>query len=197
LRKIFLTFLFLILAVSAFWLYRVRARAEAAEFSPAVNDIFVLRAGTTINAFLRNGIAKEAATGDSVTAFVSEPVMLGNEVVIPTEAELKGSLEQISVSHKRAELLIRFSVLVIRGQRFNIDARQVSVRVPIVSDIDELRASFETLMATTLGTSIGGGSGDPRLVKRGLLEGTKMLDTTGISIPIAVTLTKDLKVQAS
>ena len=195
-RKIVLTALFLMLAMSAIWSYRVRAGAEAAEFSPAVNETFVLRAGTAIHALLRNGIGREAATGDSITAFVSEPVMLDNNVVIPSEAELKGSLEQISVSHKRAELLVRFSGLVIRRQRFNIDAGQVSVRVPIVNDIDELSAAFETLMATTLGTSFGGGSGDPRLVERGLIEGSRILDTTGISIPIAVTLTKDLKVQA-
>jgi hypothetical protein len=197
LRKIFLTFLFLMLAMSAIWSYRVHAKAESVEFSPAVNETFVLRAGTAINALLRNGIGREAATGDSITAFVSEPVIWDNEVVIPAEAELKGSLEQISVSNKQAELLIRFSVLVIRGQRFDIDARQVSVRVPIVSDIDELSAAFETLAASTLGTSIGGASGDPRLVERGLLEGTKILDTTGISIPIAVTLSRDLDVQAS
>ena len=183
--------------MSAIWSYRVRTGAETAEFSPAANDIFVLRAGTAINALLRNGVGKEAATGDSITAFVSKPVMLGNKIVIPAETELKGSLEQISVSHKRAELLIRFSVLVIHGLRFNIDARQVSVEVPIVNDIDELRDAFETLIATTLGTSVGGESGDPRLIERGLLEGTKMLDTTGISIPIAVTLTRDLKVQSS
>ena len=196
-RKVFLTFLFLILAVSAIWSYRVRAGAEAAEFSPVSNDIFVLRAGAAINAFLRNGIGKEAATGDSITAFVSEPIVLDSEIVIPAQAELKGSLEQISISHGRAELLISFSELVIRGHRFKIDTRPVSVRVPVVSDIDQLSAAFETLMATTFGTSIGGASGDRRLLERGLLESTKLLGATGISIPIDVTLTRNLEVQIS
>jgi hypothetical protein len=194
-RKIVLTVLFLMLAMSAIWSYRVRAAAEVAELQPAANETFVLRAGTPIDALVRNGIGREAKTGDSLTAFVSNPVSSDHSVVIPSEAQLKGRLEQISVADGRAEVRIRFSALLIRGQRFDIHARQVSVRIPVVSDIEELSAALGTLIATSLGTSLGAASGDRRLAERGLLEGTKIVDATGISIPVTVTLTRNLEVQ--
>jgi hypothetical protein len=197
LRKLFVTFLFLMLAMSAIWSYRVRAAGEAAELRPAANETFVLPAGTAIDALVRNGIGRDAKAGDRITAFVSNPVSSDHSVVIPVEAQLQGNLEQISIAHHRAEVRIRFSALLIHGQRFDIHARQVSVRMPIVTDIDELSAALETLMATSLGTSIGAASGDRRLVERGLLEGTKIVDATGISIPVTVTLTRNLEVKRS
>jgi hypothetical protein len=197
LRKIFLTFLFLMLAMSAIWSYRVRAAAKATELPPAAKETFVLPPGTSIDALVRNGIGRDAKTGDRLIAFVSNPVSSDHSVVIPVEAQLKGSLEQISIAHRRAEVRICFSALLIRGQSFDIHAREVSVRMPIVTDIDELSAALETLMATSLGTSIGAASGDRRLVERGLFEGTKIVDATGISIPVTVTLTRNLEVQRS
>jgi len=193
-RKIILTVLSLMLAMSAIWSYRVHAAAEATKLPPAVNAPSVLRSGTAIDALVRNGIGRDAKAGDSFTAFVSNPLVVGNKVVIPSEAQLKGNLEQVTLSDGRAEVRIRFSMLVIRQQPFKIHARQVTLRIPVVSDIEELSAALKTLMATSLGTSIGAASGDDRLLERGLLEGTKIVEATGISIPISVTLTRDLTV---
>jgi hypothetical protein len=193
-RKIALTFLSLMLAMSAVWSYRVRAAADASELPPAVIETFVLPAGTAIGALLRNGIAADATNGDTLTAFVSNPVVSDHTIVIPPEAQLKGRLEQVLISDGRATVRIRFSALLIRGRRFNIQARQISVRSPTVSDIDAISAALKTLMTTTLGTSIGAASGDVRLVERGLLESTKTVEATVISIPIRVTLTRSLKV---
>jgi hypothetical protein len=183
--------------MSAIWSYRVRAAEEAAELPPSINESFVLPSGTAIDALLRNGIGRDATPGESVTAFVSNPVTSGGTVVIPAEAQLNGTLEQISVTDRRAEVLIRFSVLSIRGRPYTIDARDVMLRLPVVSDIEGLSAAFKALMATSLGTSIGAASRDERLVERGLLEGTKMVQTTGISIPITVTITRNLSLEAA
>jgi hypothetical protein len=122
--------------------------------------------------------------------------MSGGTVVIPTEAQLNGTLEQISVTDGRADVLIRFSVLSIRGRPFTIEAHDVMLRLPVVSDIEGLSAAFKALIATSLGTSVAAASGDERLVQRGLLEGTKMVEATGISIPITVTLTRNLGLDA-
>src|SRR5262245_19740483 len=75
-----------LLAISAFWAYRVRAAAEAAQFVPISTKRELVPAGMAISGVIRNGFARSAAAGDTVTAFVSIPVIWHDRVVIPPGA---------------------------------------------------------------------------------------------------------------
>src|SRR5512147_2969497 len=88
-----------ILGLTAFRLYRVKATAEEADqFAPAGARQTLIPAGTEITAVLRNGIAESATAGDPVRAFVSEPVVVNGSVVIAPGAQLRGELQEISIS---------------------------------------------------------------------------------------------------
>jgi hypothetical protein len=178
-------------AIFALWSYRVRAAGEAAEFLPTTKSV-LLPAGSAIETVLRNGIASSAAVGDSVTAFVSAPVIFKGRVVIPAGAHLKGRLEQLSVAGATGKARLSFTDLLIRSRSYSIQTGDVNVVIPVQSDIAILGAALSTPMAATLGAVVGAASGDIRLIIRGLYEGAGVPEPEKAQVPITVVLALDL-----
>jgi hypothetical protein len=175
-----------------FWSYRVRAAEEAAEFAPTTINHVVLPAGTALEATIKKGFASSAARGDIVTALVSRPTVVDSRLRIPSDARLKGSLQNFCVSKTTGKAWISFTVLQTRDRSVAIYTRPVVVMTPIVSDDEILRAALRTLVGAALGAAMGAGSGDVRLIDYGLISGMGVSMPVKATVPITVILVKDV-----
>src|SRR5215469_4333508 len=128
-RRFTVSLFLVMVAISAFWYNRVRAVAEAAEFSPARGNAVLVPAGTPIQAVIRTGIASLSRSGDTVTAFVSAPVVFDGKVAIPAESVMTGTLESFSPSDRHAEAHMRFTKLRIRDRTFDIQSKGLLLTV--------------------------------------------------------------------
>jgi hypothetical protein len=180
-------------AISWFWSYWVRADEEAAQFTPLRIQPETLPAGMAIQAVIKHGIRKSTEKGDVVTALVSKPVVMHDRLVIPSGAQLKGDLEDVSVLDGAATAKIHFNVLLTGGNAIAIQTRQIVITTPIRSDIQTVSKGLKTIVGASLGAAVGAASGDPRVVSRGLIEGAVATTSAGSPVPITVILTRDLE----
>jgi hypothetical protein len=183
----------LLLALSAFWLYRVRVAAQAAQFVPTSVEPVLVPAGTAISAVMRNGIASAALAGDTVTAFVSTPVSSQGTFVIPSGAQLKGRLEKFSVSGTIGTARIRFNSLCMRQRCFDIQTRPVEVIARARSDTEIFFTGLRCLIGAGLGAAIGSASSNVRMMDLGLMTGVTSASVEHI-VPLTIVLTEDLEV---
>jgi hypothetical protein len=184
--------LFAMVAISAFRYNRVRAVAQAAEFSPARGNAVLVPAGTPIQAVIRTGIASLSRSGDTVTAFVSTPVVFEGRIVIPPESKMTGTLEAFSPYDRHAEAHIRFTKLRIGSRTFDLQSKGLFLIVRTQTATESLGSGFQTLMSATLGLSIGAASGDQKLIRKGLIESQGTTITAKSAIPITVVLSRAL-----
>jgi hypothetical protein len=191
-KRFTVSLLLVMVAISAFWYNRVRAVAEAAEFSPARGNAVLVPAGTPIQAEIRTGIASLSRSGDTVTAFVSTPVVFDGQIVIPAESEMMGTLEAFSPYDRHAEAHIRFTKLRIRGRTFDIQSKGLFLIVRTQTATETLGSGFQALMSATLGLSIGAASGDHKLIEKGLLESEGTAVTAKSAIPVTIVLSRAL-----
>src|SRR5215467_11043967 len=145
-KRFTISLLLVMVAFSAFWYNRVRAVAEAAEFSPARGNAVLVPAGTPIPAVIRTGIASLSRSGDTVTAFVSAPVVFDGQVAIPAESELTGTLEAFSPYDRHAEAHMRFTKLRIRDRTFDIQSKGLFLIIRTQTSTETLGGAFRTLM---------------------------------------------------
>ena len=184
----------IVFGITAVWLYRAKATVEqAAEYAPAGVGQTLIPAGTAIPAVLRNGIPESARAGDSVRAFVSNPVVVNGRAVIAPEAQLQGELQEILITGEEARVSMNFSGLRICSAPIAIETRRVVAVVPVETDVDIASAAFRAVLGASLGAAIGAGSGDLRVIERGLFEG---LSSSALqkSIPIRIILAHDVQV---
>lgn len=184
----------ILLALSVFWTNRVKAAADAAEFQPVSNAPLLLPTGTVIQAEIRNRFPESAEAGDTMTAFVSRQVMSDNKLAIPADALLEGSLEKLTVTGSRGRAVIDFNQLLIGRQSFAIHTLPCLANGEVKNDIEVLGSGIRLLMGTTVGTAIGAGTGDIRLVDRALLEGAREAVQDDSRFPVRVTLAANLEV---
>jgi hypothetical protein len=182
-------------AISGFRSHRVRAAAEAALFQPATAKLVPLPAGTAIRAVIRNGIASSAVPGDTVLAFVSMDVVFNDRVMIPSVAQLKGSVEDLDVFGATGQARLNFTGLLTPAGAFLIHTRPVQVITPLQSDTKILFTALTTPLGAILGAAMGAESGDVRMIIRGLMAGTSAIRLDKSEVPITVTLTRDLKIR--
>jgi hypothetical protein len=191
-KRFTVSLLLVMVPVSAFWYYRVKAATEAAEFSPARGNAVLIPAGTPIHAVIRTGIASLSRSGDTIRAFVSTPVVLDGQVAIPAESELRGTLEAFSPYDRHAEAHIRFTKLRIGGQIFDIQSKGLFMIIRTETATESLGGAFRTLMGASLGISLGAASGDRALIERGLIESEGTTITEKSAIPVTVILNRAL-----
>jgi hypothetical protein len=184
----------ILVCVSGLKLYRVRAAEQAGEFPPSTNRLVTVPAQTAIPATLTKGIVESATPGDPVIAFVSQPVMVGDRVAIPTGSQLKGNLKQLSVFGRNGRATIDFTTVNTGGRSYDIHTRRVVVMTPLLSDTVVLGSALRALMGVSLGTAIGASSKDPRLVESGVIRGTWETMNVEDSIPMTVVLIRDATV---
>src|SRR5207247_1951835 len=87
---------------------------------------------TVIDAVIKNGVAESAAVGDAITAFVTTPVSIKERTVIPSGAQLRGSLEELSVGRGTAKVTVNFTVLLIEDRNFTVQTRTVAAIIPVL-----------------------------------------------------------------
>jgi hypothetical protein len=181
---------------AAVWSYRVRAAEEAAEYLPAPVTPVFLPEGTKIEAVSRTKMPSTIAVGDKVTFFVSTPVTVNGKVEIPAGARLRGTVQSLAVTGKKAQVDMKFTELELlsRGQSIAIEAHGRAEDAPVGNDLDSIKAGLRTLAGVALGATIGAGSGDPKLVRRGVIEGASNAMTIDTMIPVTVTLDEALKI---
>jgi hypothetical protein len=184
----------ILLAVSVFSAYRVRAAEEAAQFEPAYTEPVLVPARTVIPAALKNRIPESAEAGDTVTAFVSAPILVDDRTVIPPGAELKGELEKVSISGTTAKSTVKFNRLLTGGQAFEIETRQIEVKIPVQSDTEIIGSALRTLMGATLGAALGAQARDPKVFYGGIYEAAAASVTLDVEVPITVTLLRELEI---
>jgi hypothetical protein len=180
-----------LLAISVFWSYRVRADQEAAEFAPMRTTPVVLPAGIAIRAEIRNGIAKFASPGDTITAFVSKSIVLHDTLVVPFGAQLKGTLDKISVVRSTANADVHFTILLTDHHATPIQTRPLAVVLPVRSDIQIFGSGLKVILGATIGASIAAAAGDPHFIGDGVVQGALATTPVGDEVPITVTLVRE------
>src|SRR5213594_2367403 len=85
----------IVLMISFFNWYQARTAGNAASFAPASAKSVLVPERTLIDAVIRNRVAKSARVGDAITAFVTTPVSIKDRTVIPSGAQLRGTLGEL------------------------------------------------------------------------------------------------------
>src|SRR5262245_48904990 len=180
-----------LLAIAVFWSYRVRADQDATEYAPLRTTATALPAGIAIQAEIRNGIARFAAAGDTITAFVSKPIVLHDRLMIAPGARLKGNLEKISVVGSTANAYIHFKTLITDDHVVPIQTRTLSVVLPVRSDIRIFASGLRVILGATIGAAMGAAAGDPHLIGGGVVQGALATTPVEAQVPITVTLIRE------
>ena len=181
----------IVLMISLFNWYQVRT---AASFEPVNAKSLLVPERTVIDAVIRNGVTESAAVGDAIIASVTTPVSIKDNTVIPSGAQLRGSLEELSVGRENARLTVNFTVLSIEDRNFTIQTRPVAAIIPVLSDTQIFAGVLKALTGAGLGAAIGAASGDPALLNSGLAEGTVSSLSQEVSVPVKVVLIRGLNV---
>jgi hypothetical protein len=185
----------IILAVSAFGWYRVRAAQEAAQFMPADTTPVLVPAGTMISAVVRHRIPESAAPGDTIVAYVQDHVFVDGRTAVRSGAQLNGHIEKVSVSGNTARASFRVDCLLTNGLMLTIETRGITAEIPVRSEPEILTAALKALMGAMMGAAIGAESRDPRMVDRALIEGVATSIPEEIEVPIALTLVRTLEIR--
>jgi hypothetical protein len=144
---------------------------KAAQYAPTAVQRTVIPAGTQIQAILRDGIAESTRPGDSVVGFVSAPVVVNDELVIPIGTVLTGVVQEIAAGAEKATVRLKFLHLVFDDQEFSIQTDPVIARTPIVSDFNLLSSALQTATGAAVGTATGAVSKDEEMIGTGLVQG--------------------------
>ena len=184
----------IVLMISLFNSYQVRTAENAASFLPVNAKSVLVPERTVIDAVITNGVAESAAVGDAITAFVTTPVSIKERTVIPSGAQLRGSLEELSVGRGTAKVTVNFTVLLIEDRNFTVQTRPVAAIIPVLSDTQIFAGVLKALTGAGLGAAIGAASGDPALLNSGLAEGTVSSLSQEVSVPVKVVLIRGLNV---
>ena len=185
----------IILGISVFWSFRVRAADEAAQFKPlAAHHSVILPTRTEITAVIQNGILSSSAAGSSITALVSAPVLFDRIVAIPRAARLEGRMNTISTNGETAKADITFNALTIDGQSWKIQALPIAVVIPVRSDAAIVMDALRTLVTAGISAGMGASSQDQRLLKDILGKAIKTSLPVKSSVSITVILVHDLQI---
>jgi hypothetical protein len=188
------TVVLIVLGLSLFWSYRVRAaETEAAEYLPIDVTPVLVPKGTAIEAELRNQIIA-AGVGDSVMATVLEPVVIDGRTVIPPGAQLTGNLQSLSIQGHITQAAIHFTALRIGERLIAIQTDPVAFTTKTQSETDILSSAAKTLTGASIGAAVGAGSQDLRLVRRGMFEALDAMPALEPSIRLRVPVSQDLEI---
>jgi len=184
----------LITLATMLWSHRVKGAHEADEFAPTPTQRVLLPAATSIEAMVINGIVSSAVVGDDITAFVSRPVVFNGRLAIPRGAQLKGSLESVSILSSAIKVQISFTGLATSNKFVPIHAKPVEVIAPAQSDIRTLGSGLQMLWSAAIGAGIGAASGSARIIERGLLDGSMAAVSVQSAVAVTIVLTADLEI---
>jgi hypothetical protein len=188
-------FALVILAVSFLKARRTQATERALLFEPAIHKSVSVPAGTEVAGVMKNTIPSSFGVGDTVTAFVSAPVILDGGIVVPINSPLKGIIEKLTVTGTSARVQVHFTEIDLSGGRLAIQTGSVLVDMTIQSEVEVLRDAVSMLMGATLGAATKASSKDPWLVERGLLDGVNSSVVARPPVAIHLMLQSPLHIQ--
>jgi len=120
---------------------------------------------------LKNLVTSTTQPGDTMPAFVTDPVMINGSIAIPPGARLDGVVEKITKANSHAETWVRFQSLVIDGQTLRVQTDPVKTSTPIASDFEVLGDVADTLTQAGVGAAMGAASRNPASVNAGVAVG--------------------------
>ena len=174
-------------------LIRAKTVTAAGEFMPTTPVHVVVPKGTRIPAVLKNSFSSSTKPGDSVRAFVTDPVMVNETVAIPVGSRMDGTVEQITTTKAQAETSLRFSSVLIGEKSWPIETEPVKTNVTIESDFEILSNALGTVASTGIGVAIGASGRTEGGIAAGLTAGAMRAATAGNSdIKITVILAEPL-----
>jgi hypothetical protein len=132
----------------------------------------ILPEGTRISLQLNNGLSTKAnSEGDTFKAIITEPVNIGDQVVIPKGSYVTGSISRIQRPGRfkgKAEMTLLFQSVSIRGRAQDlpivaslVDVEKVGINMEgtIEGESSEGRDAARVLTPTLIGAGIGGLTG--------------------------------------
>ena len=171
---------------------RERSAVAAAEFMPTTSIHVVVPQGTKILAAVKNNFSMSTQSGDSVRAFVTDPVMVNGSVAIPAGSRLDGKVEQIEKTKTQAEISLRFNSLSIGEKSWPIATEPVETTVTLESDFEILSNALGTVASAGIGVAIGAAGQTEDGVTAGMTAGAMRGAATVSEIKIVVTLAEPL-----
>ena len=148
----------------------------------------VVPEGTRIPAVLKNLFSMSTEPGDSVRAFVTEPVLVNGTTAIPSGSRLNGIVEEITKTEGQAIISLRFNTLVIGENSLPIETEPVVAKVTIESDFEILSNALGTVTASGIGVAIGASGrtqgGIAAGMTAGAMRGAASMDTSNIKITV-------------
>ncbi len=139
-------------------------RAPVAETAPTPKfREVVVPAGTTLRVRLRTALASDtSAVEDSVRATLESPVKVAGATVIPSDAEVTGSVTSVQRSGKvkgRASLAFRFDRLNAWDEAYDVQSARVSRQARATKRKDATKIGIGAGAGALVGALAGGGKG--------------------------------------
>jgi len=167
--------------------------AATGAFMPITAVHVVVPEGTRIPAVLKNSFSSSTKAGDSVRAFVADPVMVNETVAIPIGSRMDGTVEQIMTTKVQAETTLRFSSVLIGDKSWPIETEPLKTNVTIESDFEILSNALGTVASTGIGVAIGAAGRTEGGIAAGLTAGAMRAASGGNNdIKITVILAEPL-----
>lgn len=165
-----------VIAVAGFAVQNGELRRNVSEAVTAAvtpEKRIVVPEGTSITVRLAHELStSDSRVGDTFGATVAEPVTVGDEVVIPAGADISGRVivaEQPGRVKGRGHLQLRYEVLAIGDDRYELDTRSVMYESPSSAGRDAALIGGGAVAGGIVGGATGGSAGSA--VKGGLIGG--------------------------
>ena len=138
------------------------ARAAAAVGIPQYRDV-TLPAGTTLQLELQSAVASDSSSvEDTVRATLRQPVSVDGHAVLPTGAEVIGTVASVERSGRvkgRALVAYRFDSLNFAGERYDIHTNTLSHQAEATKGEDATKIGIGAGAGAAIGALLGGGDG--------------------------------------
>jgi hypothetical protein len=153
------------------YLWQYRKVSVAPSFMPRTSVRVIVPAGTQIPGILKNLVTSTTQPGDTMPAFVTDPVMINGSIAIPLGARLDGVVEKITKANSHAETWVRFNLLVIDGKNLRVETDPVRTTTTVTTDFEVLGDVADTLTQAGVGAAMGAASKNPASVNAGVAVG--------------------------
>ncbi len=138
------------------------ARPAAAVEIPQYRDV-TLPAGTTLQLELQSEVASDSSSvEDTVRATLRQPVSVDGNAVLPTGAEVVGTVTSVERSGRvkgRALVAYRFDSLNFAGERYDIHTNTLSHEAEATKGEDATKIGIGAGAGAAIGALLGGGDG--------------------------------------
>ena len=138
------------------------AAKAAGKAIPAYREV-TIPSGTTLRLDLRSSIASDTSkVEDRVNATLREALVIDGQTVVPTGAELVGTVTDVADSGRvkgRARIAYRFNSMTVGNEQYDIDTAPTSHIAEATKSEDATKIGIGAGAGAAIGALLGGGSG--------------------------------------